>query len=203
MQYETDKVRLIQSVLLMGFWYSDTEDRTGPLHWIGVAISLCQTSGLHRRPNASTNDDVIRRQQSWRQIWWACVYRDAWFSMGMGKPMRINLDDCDTEMPDATRDQAVLAEITDATRIKYLPAGMNDLPQLWIDLLKLTVALAGILSAHYRVRRAENATAAIQAAEAQVSDCRLTRDRCINLDNRVVWLHAQHLELYSEYDVSV
>jgi Fungal specific transcription factor domain len=191
---------LIQSVLLMSFWYSDTEDRTGPLHWIGVAISLCQTSGLHRRPNTSTStsEDVIRRQQLWRHIWWACVYRDVWYSMGMGKPMRINLDDCDTEMPSSARDYEVLAEIPDTVRIKYIPPGMDELSRLWLDLLKLTVALSSILSTHYRVRRVENAPAAVEVAEAQVLDCRLPRDRLFRLDDSVVWLHAQHFELYTE-----
>ncbi|KAG9250819.1 putative Zn(II)2Cys6 transcription factor [Emericellopsis atlantica] len=197
-QYEADKITLIQSVLLMSFWYSDTEDRTGPPHWIGVAISLCQTSGLHRRPHVGINNDMIRRQQLWRQIWWACVYRDVWYSMGMGKPMRINLDDCDTEMPSANAVREAISEIPDATQKKYLPHGMDDLCSLWLGLLKLTVSLASILSTHYRVRRVADAPTAVQAAEAQVVACRLLSNRLGGSEDPLVWLHAQLFELYTE-----
>jgi hypothetical protein len=46
--YETDKVTVCQALFLMSFW------RTGPLlekdtrHWLGAAISLAQTKGMHR-----------------------------------------------------------------------------------------------------------------------------------------------------------
>jgi len=35
--YETDKVLLIRSVILMGFWHTDTQDRTGAWHLTGIA----------------------------------------------------------------------------------------------------------------------------------------------------------------------
>lgn len=85
MQYEKSKTTLIQSVLLMGFWYSDTQDRTGPLHWIGVAISLCQSAGLHRKSSLAINRSTTDTNVLWRQLWWACVYRDAWYAVGQGK----------------------------------------------------------------------------------------------------------------------
>jgi hypothetical protein len=46
--YETDKVTVCQALFLMSFW------RAGPLlekdtrHWLGAAISLAQTKGMHR-----------------------------------------------------------------------------------------------------------------------------------------------------------
>jgi hypothetical protein len=46
--YETDKVTVSQALFLMSFW------RAGPLlekdtrHWLGAAISLAQTKGMHR-----------------------------------------------------------------------------------------------------------------------------------------------------------
>ncbi|KAL1894052.1 hypothetical protein Sste5346_006194 [Sporothrix stenoceras] len=46
--YEKNKIPLIQSVILLAFWFVDAEDRNGSWHWIGIAISLCQTIGLHR-----------------------------------------------------------------------------------------------------------------------------------------------------------
>jgi hypothetical protein len=46
--YETDKITVSQALFLMSFW------RAGPLlekdtrHWLGAAISLAQTKGMHR-----------------------------------------------------------------------------------------------------------------------------------------------------------
>jgi hypothetical protein len=46
--YETDKIIVSQALFLMSFW------RAGPLlekdtrHWLGAAISLAQTKGMHR-----------------------------------------------------------------------------------------------------------------------------------------------------------
>jgi hypothetical protein len=46
--YETDKITVSQALFLMSFW------RGGPLlekdtrHWLGAAISLAQTKGMHR-----------------------------------------------------------------------------------------------------------------------------------------------------------
>jgi hypothetical protein len=46
--YVTDKITVSQALFLMSFW------RAGPLlekdtrHWLGAAISLAQTKGMHR-----------------------------------------------------------------------------------------------------------------------------------------------------------
>ncbi|KAG7110744.1 Cutinase transcription factor 1 beta like protein [Verticillium longisporum] len=39
LNYEQDKITLIQSVFLMGFWYTTSDDRQGPWHWNGIAIT--------------------------------------------------------------------------------------------------------------------------------------------------------------------
>lgn len=41
---------MAQSAVLLSFWYADLEDRCGSWHWIGVAIGVCQTIGMHRNP---------------------------------------------------------------------------------------------------------------------------------------------------------
>ena len=186
----------------MGFWYSDTEDRTGPWHWNGIAISLCQTIGLHRQPNASQNHMralSVSDRRLWRQIWWSCVYREAWFSAGMGRPMRINLADCNTPMPDAKDSDALLAGVPESMRKKYLPEGTKDLSRLWTELLCLTVSLSNILSWQHRVERTRPSRAEIEHAEDQIrvyydrNDPSMKHKRC-----QIVALHDYHFELYLE-----
>ncbi|BCS16145.1 hypothetical protein ALUC_80352S [Aspergillus luchuensis] len=201
-EYERSKITLIQAVLLTGFWYSDTEDRTGPWHWNGIAISLCQTIGLHRHPDAGrkrskaipTSDSII-----WRELWWCCFYREAWFSAGMGRPMRINIADCSTRMPHANDSDNLLAGIPEHIRKKYLPEGTKELSKLWTELLTLTVSLAKILSWQNRADQTRPSRTEIQ----QIDDT--IRQHCFDKDHgmghahsHVVSLHMYHLELYRD-----
>ncbi|KAL4985589.1 fungal-specific transcription factor domain-containing protein [Aspergillus falconensis] len=199
-EYETRKITLIQAVLLTGFWYSDTEDRTGPWHWNGVAISLCQTIGLHRQPDTSRkNGKAISMSDSriWRQLWWSCFYREAWFSAGMGRPMRINLADCSTPIPDAEDSDNLLAGIPESIQKKFLPEGTKDLSKLWTELLALTVSLAKILSWQNRAERTRPSRTEIQHMDDSIRQYYLRKDNAIaHTRSHVVSLHEYHLELY-------
>jgi hypothetical protein len=186
----------------MGFWYADTEDRTGSWHWIGVAISLCQTIGLHRDPEA---DQPHKRGYSssqrslWRRIWWSCYFRDTWLSLGMGRPMRINIDDCDTPMPSVDDVLAEMIGVSATVKDQFLPEGAAQLTQYWVSLLELTVALGGVLATHYRpARRAMPTTSDIEANEKEILKCVEVCQHNGVYSNRVVELHHYELQLYYE-----
>src|SRR5690242_1056902 len=128
-EYEKNKIILIQAVLLMGFWYADTEDRLGPWHWNGIAISLCQTVGLHRQPDASVNNPPYSSsidQNLWKHLWWSCFFREAWLSVGMGRPMRIDLAHSDTPKPDVNASNSLYSGLTESQRQQYIPEDLND-----------------------------------------------------------------------------
>ena len=46
--YETDRVNLVAVLFLLGFWWAGPEDQKDSWHWLGSAISLAQTLGMHR-----------------------------------------------------------------------------------------------------------------------------------------------------------
>ena len=153
---ETEKTTLLQTTLLLAFWYVDLEDQDGSWHWLGAAISLAHGIGLHR----AAPYDAMRgcpithgRRALYRRIWWAIYYREAWLALGFGRPMRINKDDCDVPM--LTLDDVVLelkgvpADIRDL----YLPPDLDHLTELWIIVLHLTSKLEDVLTRHYRPRR--------------------------------------------------
>lgn len=197
MQYEKSKTTLIQSVLLMGFWYSDTQDRTGPLHWIGVAISLCQSAGLHRKSSLAINRSTTDTNVLWRQLWWACVYRDAWYAVGQGKPMRIALADCNTEVPSVEDCKQMSHNIEEPLRAKYLPASLDLLSQLWVDLLRLTVVLIEIVAA-FRRDGGPGDSSALAQKEQQVLTCRQNCIALMHNTDRILQIHIHHVELYSK-----
>lgn len=135
----------------------------------------------------------------WRQVWWSCFYREAWFSAGMGRPMRINLADCSTQMPHVSDSNNLLAGIPECIRKKYLPEGTKDLSKLWTDLLTLTVSLAKILSWQNRADRTRPSRAELQQMDDTIRRYCFRKDHAIvQGHSHVVSLHMYHLELYLE-----
>lgn len=199
MQYERDRTKLIQAALLMGTFSTDSEDKSGPWHWIGVAIGLCQTAGFHRSPHPTASHIPQRRQRHWRLIWWACVYQDVWYAVGMGRPMRINLDDCDTKLPVPDDVGAMAAGVSGELRDKYMPAGMADLSQLYVELMKLAVIQSNILATHYRARQVRPSISDVVGVEQRLSTTHTKASSFMSSDDHVVYYHACHLMLYIQY----
>ncbi|EFX06130.1 c6 zinc finger domain containing protein [Grosmannia clavigera kw1407] len=59
--YETDRLTLVQALLLMTYWYETPDDQKDTWHWMGVAVSLAHTIGLHRDPR--TTGEPLHRQR--------------------------------------------------------------------------------------------------------------------------------------------
>lgn len=180
----------------MSSFSSDTEDKTGPWHWIGVAIGLCQTAGLHRSPHPTASHIPQRRQKLWRLIWWSCVHQDAWFSVGMGRPMRIHLDDCDTQLPVPGDVDTMVVGVSGGLREKYLPAGMADLSFLYVELIRLAIIQANTLSTHYRARQIRPSIGDVVEVQQRISKTHEKANSFMTSDDSVVYYHACHLVLY-------
>jgi hypothetical protein len=46
--YESDTTTVVQALLLMSFWWGGPLDQKDTWHWLGCAIRLAQTKGMHR-----------------------------------------------------------------------------------------------------------------------------------------------------------
>ena len=88
---------LVQALLLMTYWYETPDDQKDTWHWMGVAISLSHTIGLHRNPTKSLALDG-KGKKLWKRVWWSCVMRDRLVALGMRRPTRIKSEDCDVPM---------------------------------------------------------------------------------------------------------
>ncbi|GAB7325460.1 hypothetical protein MBLNU13_g09477t1 [Cladosporium sp. NU13] len=94
---EADRIPLIQSLLIMTYWYETPDDQKDSHHWMGIAVSLAQTIGLHRNPaNSATIEPA--RQKLWKRIWWSTYMRDRLIALGMRRPTRIKAGDFDVPM---------------------------------------------------------------------------------------------------------
>jgi len=94
--YEIDRVVVVQSVLLMTYWYESPDDPKDVWHWLGVAISLARTIGLNC--DTSTSPLSLDKQKLWKRIWWCCYMRDRLVAVGMRRPIRIREEDFDVPM---------------------------------------------------------------------------------------------------------
>jgi hypothetical protein len=94
---EADRIPLIQSLLIMTYWYETPDDQKDSHHWMGIAVSLAQTIGLHRNPGKSASIDPAR-QKLWKRIWWSTYMRDRLIALGMRRPTRIKAGDFDVPM---------------------------------------------------------------------------------------------------------
>ncbi|KAK6211252.1 fungal specific transcription [Colletotrichum tabaci] len=202
-EYERNKTTLIQAILLMGFWYADTEDRLGPWHWNGVAIGLCTSIGLHRQPDTSlplgrqSSSDCPVPRTIWQQLWWACVFRETWLSAGMGRPARLNLACSNTAKLDSRELGEAWEKIPISRRQKYFPAQMETMIPLWVDLVDITIHQAEILSVQHRVPSVRQSTPEVERIEASLRlfDRKL-RDMEDDATDSNLLLHIYHSQLF-------
>lgn len=152
--YEVDRISLVQSLLLMTYWYETPDDQKDTWHWMGVSLSLAHTIGLHRDPGNSRMD--LRRQRMWKRIWWSTYTRDRLIALGMRRPMRVKDDDCDVPMLtlDDFEFQSFSPEIVQMigdSEILQNVSHQRDLALMFIEKAKLCLGVSHVLSAQYSV----------------------------------------------------
>ncbi|KAK6371561.1 hypothetical protein LTS17_008812 [Exophiala oligosperma] len=197
--YEDDKVCVVQAVTLLGFWYSDAEDRNGPWHWMGIAIGLCQVMGLHRKPRlAVSTPSAISRQRLFRRIWWSCFVRDRWLSVGLGRPMRINLEDCDVKFPSVEDLTVELEQLAPEVADRYLPHSMQQHAMIWVQLVRLSHVLGRILRIDYGLNGSASSEDDFRAHELELKACRLADDGGLTSDTSFGSLSRLQFEMLLE-----
>lgn len=94
--YEVNKIVILQSTIMLAFWAGGPNDQSNFYTWNSTAVTIAEALGLHRsmaRANISPQDRRLLRR-----LWWILVIRDASCGALFGRPFRINLEFCDTEM---------------------------------------------------------------------------------------------------------
>jgi hypothetical protein len=152
--YESDRVSLVQALLLLTYYYETPDDQKDTWHWMGVATSVAHTIGLHRNPD-NTNLDT-KRVKLWKRIWWSTYMRDRLIALGMRRPTRIKSEDFDVPM--LTMDDFEIVAIPDS--ITCIPADcrvardvdvQRQLAIMCIEKAKLCLCISHVLSKQYCV----------------------------------------------------
>lgn len=152
--YELDCVTLVQSLLLMTYWH-ETLDVHDTWHWMGVAISLAYTIGMHRNPENYSMEPW--KKKMWKRIWWSCFMRDRLMALGMRRPMRVKDEDFDVPM--LTEDDFEIASLPEhitvvprECRLARDVKAQRKLAQMCIAKAKLCFCISHVLNAQYSVQ---------------------------------------------------
>ncbi|KAL2349854.1 fungal-specific transcription factor domain-containing protein, partial [Cryomyces antarcticus] len=152
--FEVDGVSLIQSLLLMTYWYETPDDQKDGHHWMGVAVSLSHTIGLHRNPENSRMD--VKRRSLWKRIWWSTFMQDRLIALETRRPMRIKCEDFDVPM--LTLEDFDISPLPD--HISCIPVDctllrdeekQRQLAIMCIEKAKLCLCISHVLSTQYSV----------------------------------------------------
>ena len=162
---ELDRISLIQALLLMTYWYETPDDLKDSHHWMGIAVSLAHSIGLHRNLDTISQPlhiqhQELARRRLWRRVWWATYMRDRLIAFGMRRPTRISSSDFDVPMltlEDFEIEDMPLppgaAHSCIALRCKPVRDGETQrrLAIMCIEKVRLCVAMSHVLSVQYSV----------------------------------------------------
>jgi hypothetical protein len=156
----------------MTYWYETPDDQKDTWHWMGVAISLAHTIGLHRNPSNSTMEP--KKQRLWKRIWWSCFMRDRLVALGMRRPTRIKDEDFDVpmltlddfEIETLSADNLTISQ--DCKMIRSIPM-QKELALLCIAKAKLCLCISHVLTAQYSVLVRDQGTAVGQEGNTRSS----------------------------------
>ncbi|KAL5458709.1 hypothetical protein PMIN06_003173 [Paraphaeosphaeria minitans] len=152
--YESDRVSLVQALLLLTYYYETPDDQKDTWHWMGVATSVAHTIGLHRNPDKTHMDS--KRTKLWKRIWWSTYMRDRLIALGMRRPTRIKSEDFDVPM--LTLDDFEIAAIP--ASVTCVPADcraardvglQRQLAIMCIEKARLCLCISHVLSKQYCV----------------------------------------------------
>lgn len=94
--HEPNKVTVVQAVFLISFWWNGPMDQKDTWHWLGIAISLALTLGMHR---STQHSDMKHRDRClWKKIWWSLFAEDKHAATALGRPVHTRRKDCDVEL---------------------------------------------------------------------------------------------------------
>ncbi|KAF2198670.1 hypothetical protein GQ43DRAFT_443127 [Delitschia confertaspora ATCC 74209] len=160
--YEDDRVTIVQSVILMGWYWEGPEDVTkNVFYWSRVGIVVAQGSGMHRSVEGSQLTRTDKRL--WKRIWWTLFSRDRSVAVALGRPVAINPEDSDVEM--ISEDDFIEDELDRPAEYPPDPVHVH----FFINYVKLCEIMGLVLSQQYSVASKYRRTNAIDLTHSDMA----------------------------------
>ncbi|KAK9369216.1 fungal-specific transcription factor domain-containing protein [Lipomyces kononenkoae] len=163
--YEDDRISIVQSLVLLGWWWEGPEDVTkNVFYWTRVALSVAQGFGIHRSVEHSQLS--IADKRLWKRLWWVLFSRDRNVAIALGRPVLINTED--TDVPMLVEEDFIEEE--GPGPYKYPPNRLHV--QYFIQSLKLSEIMGLVLRQQFSVA-SENSRIANRGPDITHSDMAL------------------------------
>ncbi|BFZ65263.1 hypothetical protein YB2330_006426 [Saitoella coloradoensis] len=118
------KMSSVQACLLMTSYMQWTRQRDVSYAYMGMAVRMAVSNGMHRRCNVALDPRVVEIRT---RLWWSIYTKDRFMNMSMGRPMLFSDNDCDLDLP------------------KYLPELDGPSAAPGIDVMRANTEMARIL----------------------------------------------------------
>lgn len=189
--WEKDQITLIQSLFLMSFWRGESSDVRDVRYWLGAAITLSETCGLHRSTKLTTRDPQVAKIR--RRTWWSIYTRERQSAASLGLPMRIRDQDCDTEL-------LTMADLDNDVDDSPLTALGSPSPEHLIYPIKmvdLARLLGNIIDIHFIPGKTPTAQEEIMHLQSALENWKdslpINLQRISDEDSPSVWMCLLHL----------
>lgn len=179
--YEDDRVTIVQSLILMGWFWEGPEDVTkNVFYWTRVAVNIAQGIGMHRSVEGSQLSKADKRL--WKRVWWTIFTRDRSCAVALGRPCGIDLDDSDVDM--ITEDDFI--EDEPGLQSTYGPDPVHV--QFFLQYVKLCEIQGLVLSQQYSVASKGRPKNAIDLTHSDMA----LADWLQNCPKSVYWEMSRH-----------
>ncbi|BFZ61319.1 hypothetical protein YB2330_002383 [Saitoella coloradoensis] len=100
--YESGEFHCVQASILAALYLITAGQRNGCWTFVGIAIRVSQSFGLHRKAGSqSVRDDGIdgANSEMRKRVWWTLYALETYIASTLGRPIAIRYEDCDVEWP--------------------------------------------------------------------------------------------------------
>jgi hypothetical protein len=112
----------------------------------------------------------------------------------MGRPLRINLNDCDTVMPSSVDMLSDLTGLPEPIANVYLPPNLPRLADCWVTMIHLSKLLGDALTLSYQPFGPQPSLQQVEAVEAEVKAFRFS-DHHGTGQSHLTAFYLYHLQL--------
>lgn len=150
MDIESDRMSLVQVLLIMTYWYGEQNDTKGRFHWLRNALSFATDMGLHLSPAEPL---VSPQTHMRRRLWYCCVIRATLLSITERRPCAVPehpIQDVPLRQEDLFDSDAV-SRIDEFYQKHYSVKG-DTLIELWLIMVRLCFIGSRVVETQYELR---------------------------------------------------
>jgi hypothetical protein len=138
-----------------------------------------------------------RQRHLWRRLWWTCFQRDRWLSLTLGRPLRIDLDDCDVPMPSVSDIIYDFRDVDPTVFAAFIPDDLPLLAEYWLRLIDLSKLLGSVVTLSYKAVRPRPSFEQINALETEILRYKPPEQGAPSW-SRTTRFYLHHLQLHYE-----